>query len=309
MGLPRFGVQVLAEEQCMTFPAADRDNSLDAYRPAEIASLVKDVGVAKAGLELQPLLIRAMLAGAFIAFGCLFYIVTISGAEPITGTVRFVGGIAFSVGLILVIVGGAELFTGNALMVMALVDRRIGVGALLRNWGWVFLGNAVGAVLIATLAALSGLLEGDFGTTARNIAEAKISLTPIEAFSRGILCNSLVCLAVWLTFSARTAGGKTIVILLSIAGFVALGFEHSVANFACFRLARWRAPKLASPMSSVTSFLSRSVTSSVVALAWPCPISLPIRSLAPSARATTRPDPPAPARGTGRTHRKRRRQR
>jgi formate/nitrite transporter len=220
----------------MTFPATERNNSLDAYRPAEIASLVKDVGVAKAGLELQPLLIRAMLAGAFIAFGCLFYIVTISGSEPITGTVRFVGGIAFSVGLILVIVGGAELFTGNALMVMALVDRRIGVGALLRNWGWVFIGNAVGAVLIATLAALSGLLEGGFGAAARNIAEVKISLTPIEAFSRGILCNSLVCLAVWLTFSARTAGGKTIVILLPIAGFVALGFEHSVANFCMLPL-------------------------------------------------------------------------
>jgi len=215
----------------VTNPTKDRRNSLDAYRPAEIASLVKDVGVTKAALGLQPLLIRAILAGAFIAFGCLFYIATISGATPLIGVVRFVGGIAFSLGLVLVIVGGAELFTGNALMVMALVDRRIGLAALLRNWGWVFVGNAVGAGLIAALAAMAGLLEGDFGATARNIASTKLALSPTEAFARGILCNALVCLAVWLTFSARTAAGKTIVIVLPIAGFVALGFEHSVANF------------------------------------------------------------------------------
>ena len=214
----------------MTSPTTDRRNSLDAYQPAEIASVVKEVGVAKAALGVQPLLIRAVLAGAFIAFGCLFYIVTISGAAPLTGTARFVGGIAFSLGLVLVMVGGAELFTGNALMVMALVDRRIGLVALLRNWGWVFVGNAAGATLIVGLAAMSGLLEGEFGATARSISEAKLALSPTEAFARGTLCNALVCLAVWLTFSARTAGGKTIVIILPTAGFVALGFEHSVAN-------------------------------------------------------------------------------
>ncbi len=108
----------------MTSPSTDRRNSLDAYQPAEIASVVKEVGVAKAALGVQPLLIRAVLAGAFIAFGCLFYIVTISGVAPLTGTARFVGGIAFSLGPVLVMVGGAELFTGNALMVLLKTDWR-----------------------------------------------------------------------------------------------------------------------------------------------------------------------------------------
>lgn len=208
-----------------------RPNSLDAYRPAEIAALVRTAGVEKARLPFVPLLTRAVLAGAFIAFGALFYILVVAGVAPPTGPLRLAGGLAFSLGLVLVIVGGAELFTGNALMVMALVDRRIRVVALLRNWGVVIAGNAAGAVAMAALVAFTGLLSGPFGTTAAAIAEAKLALTPVEALSRGILCNALVCLAVWLTFGARTAGGKTIVILLPIAGFVALGFEHSVANF------------------------------------------------------------------------------
>lgn len=214
----------------MSAPTIERKESLDAYRPAEIAELVRTAGVQKAGLPLGPLFTRAVLAGAFIAFGALFYIVVVSGAAPPAGTTRFAGGVAFSLGLVLVIVGGAELFTGNALMVMALVDRRIGLSALLRNWGVVFAGNTLGAVATAVLVLMTGLLEAQFGATARGIAEAKLALTPIEALARGILCNALVCLAVWLTFSARTAGGKTIVIILPIAGFVALGFEHSVAN-------------------------------------------------------------------------------
>lgn len=215
----------------MSVSTIERRESLDAYRPAEIAELVRTAGVEKAGLALGPLFTRAALAGAFIAFGALFYIVVVAGVAPPSGPVRFAGGVAFSLGLVLVMVGGAELFTGNALMVMALVDRRIGLGALLRNWAVVFVGNAVGAIAIAVLVLLSGLLEGQLGATARGIAEAKLALTPTETLARGILCNALVCLAVWLTFSARTAGGKTIVILLPIAGFVALGFEHSVANF------------------------------------------------------------------------------
>jgi formate/nitrite transporter len=205
--------------------------SLDSYRPAEISRLVRKAAVEKAGLELGPLVTRALLAGAFIAFGALFYLLVVSGTGPVTGPTRLVGGVAFSLGLVLVIVGGAELFTGNALMVMALVNRQIGVAALLRNWGVVIVGNALGGVAMAVLVLMSGLLDGEIGATARQIATAKVALGPVEMLARGILCNALVCLAVWLTFSARTAGGKTTVIILPVAAFVALGFEHCVANF------------------------------------------------------------------------------
>jgi formate/nitrite transporter len=205
--------------------------SLDAYRPAEISRLVRKAAVEKAEVELGPLLTRALLAGAFIAFGALFYLLVVSGAGPVAGPTRFVGGVAFALGLVLVIVGGAELFTGNALMVMALVDRQIGLAALLRNWGVVIAGNALGGIAMAVLVLMSGLLAGEIGATAGQIATAKVALGPVEMLARGILCNALVCLAVWLTFSARTAGGKTTVIILPVAAFVALGFEHCVANF------------------------------------------------------------------------------
>ncbi len=219
-----------------------RANSLDAYKPDEIARLVDQAGVGKAALALQPLFVRAVLAGSFIAFGCLFYLVVVAGSEPITGPLRFAGGVAFSLGLVLVIIGGAELFTGNALMVMALVSGKIGLGGLLRNWGWVLLGNIVGALIIVALALAAGLGKGPLAASALAIAQAKVELGFLEAFARGILCNALVCLAVWLTFSARTAAGKTLVILLPIAGFVALGFEHCVANFFLLPLAALAEP-------------------------------------------------------------------
>lgn len=206
-------------------------NSLDAYKPAEMAKQVDEIGVGKAGLSFQPLLIRAVLAGAFIAFGCLFFLIVVAGSEEVTGPLRFAGGLAFSLGLVLVVIGGAELFTGNALMVMALVSRKITLLALLRNWFWALLGNLLGALVIVAFAVMAGLADGPLIEAASRIAKAKVELSPLQAFARGILCNALVCLAVWLTISARTAAGKFLVILLPIAGFVALGFEHCVANF------------------------------------------------------------------------------
>ena len=202
----------------------------NAYRPARIAELVEEAGVAKAHLPFVQLLCLAVLAGAFIALGGAFYLAVLSGVDDITGPVRLAGGIAFSLGLILVIVGGAELFTGNALMVMALVDRRISFVHLMRNWGIVFLGNAVGAWMILGLCQSAGLVTGDFAEIARKVTEAKFQLSTNAAVARGILCNALVCLAVWLSFSARTAAGKVLVIILPIAGFVVLGLEHSIAN-------------------------------------------------------------------------------
>ncbi|MVO17142.1 formate/nitrite transporter family protein [Parasedimentitalea huanghaiensis] len=202
---------------------------LDAYRPAEIARRVEDAGVAKAHLSAAQTLTLAILAGAFIALGGAAYTAVMTGVDP-TGPARFLGGVVFALGLILVIVGGAELFTGNALMTMAAVDRKITLPALLRNWGIVYLGNLIGAVALAIAMLGTGLLDGPIGAMASSIAESKAALSPLEALTRGILCNALVCLAVWLTFAARTAAGKILAILWPISAFVLLGFEHSVAN-------------------------------------------------------------------------------
>ncbi|NIZ62190.1 formate transporter FocA [Sedimentitalea sp. CY04] len=202
---------------------------LDAYRPAEIARRVEEAGVAKAHLPAAQTLTLAILAGVFIALGGAAYTAVMTGVDP-TGPARFLGGVVFSLGLILVIVGGAELFTGNALMTMAAVDRKITLTALLRNWGIVYLGNLIGALALAAAMLGTGLLNGPIGATAAAMAEGKAALSPVEALTRGILCNALVCLAVWLTFAARTAAGKILAILWPISAFVLLGFEHSIAN-------------------------------------------------------------------------------
>ncbi len=205
----------------------------DAYTPAEMARRVETVGVAKARLPLLPLATLALLAGAFIAFGALFYTVTVTGSVLGYGPTRLLGGVAFSLGLVLVVVGGAELFTGNALIVMAWADGKVGLAALLRNWGVAYAGNFLGAVATAVAVWQSGVLAAAGGAvagTAIAIAEAKAALPFVEAFVRGVLCNALVCLAVWLTFSARRVAGKVLAIVFPITAFVALGFEHCVAN-------------------------------------------------------------------------------
>lgn len=209
---------------------APNPTGLDAYKPAEIARLVETAGVSKAGLGWVQTLTLAVLAGVFIGFGGAAYTMAMTGADPGFGPARVLGGVVFSLGLILVIVGGAELFTGNALMTMAAVDRRITPAQLARNWTIVYFGNALGSVGLALAFAQTGLLDGAMGDTAATIAEAKGRLEPAEAFMRGVLCNALVCLAVWLTFAARTAAGKILAIIWPIAGFVLLGLEHSVAN-------------------------------------------------------------------------------
>lgn len=203
---------------------------LDAYKPAQLSELAEASGVAKTRLPIGSLLTLAILAGAFIGLGAVAYTVAMTGAEPGFGPHRFFGGLVFSLGLILVIVGGAELFTGNALMIMAAVDRRITISALLRNWVVVYFGNFVGAAGLAAGIALSGILDGPAGSTAIATAEVKAALSPMEAFVRGIFCNVLVCLAVWLTLAARTVTGKILAIVWPVSAFVALGLEHSIAN-------------------------------------------------------------------------------
>ncbi|MBC8240225.1 MAG: formate/nitrite transporter family protein [Alphaproteobacteria bacterium] len=208
-------------------------NSIDAYAPRQIAERVENAGVAKAGLATVPTLVLGVLAGAFIAFGAMLYVVVVTNSGLGFGPERLLGGVAFSLGLILVLVGGAELFTGNSLIIFALADGKISLKSLLRNWGLVYLGNFLGATAIALMVHWSGihnLADGAVGATVMRIAEGKLALAPLEAFIRGILCNVLVCLAVWLCFAARSVSGKILAIVFPISGFVALGFEHSVAN-------------------------------------------------------------------------------
>lgn len=208
----------------------------DAYAPAEVAERVRDGGVKKAAAPAVTLLALAVLAGAFIALGGLFYTVTITAGPDQSGhwgLTRLAGGMAFSLGLILVVVGGAELFTGNNLMAMAWAAGRVTGAHVLRNWGLVYLGNlagAIGTVILVLLAGIPQMSDGAVGETLIRIARGKVTLDPVSALARGVLCNVLVCLAVWLCMAARSVADKILAIVFPISAFVACGFEHSVAN-------------------------------------------------------------------------------
>jgi len=215
----------------MSFDEKPLTAALDAYSPALIAERVTAVGIAKGQMSASRLFVLAILAGAFIALGALFYTLVISDSALGAGPTRLIGGLAFGVGLVLVLIAGGELFTGNSLMVLPWLERKITTTALLRNWSLVYLGNLAGALIIAVFVVLSGVLgTPNLSKTATSMAEVKLTLTPVEALFRGILCNMLVCLAVWMSFAARSVSGKVLVVLLPIAAFVAVGFEHSIAN-------------------------------------------------------------------------------
>ncbi len=206
---------------------------VDSYSPKEVAERVQTVGVSKAKLSFLPMVALGVLAGGFIGFAALFYTLVTSDATISYTAARILGGLAFSLGLILVVVAGAELFTGNNLMVMAWVSGRISLKLMWRNFWIVYLANFVGSIGLAVLVLLSGHWKGNGGAIGEHavaIAEAKVSLPFVEAFIRGILCNVLVCLAVWLAMAARTVSGKILAIVFPITAFVAAGFEHCVAN-------------------------------------------------------------------------------
>ncbi len=207
----------------------DHPTGIDAYKPAEIETLVENAGIAKARLGVVQMFTLAVLAGAFIAMGAAAYTMVMTGTTPGFGPARFLGGIVFSLGLILVVIAGAELFTGNALMIIAVVDRKISVAEMGRAWGIVYVGNFVGAIGMAVLFAYSGVLDGA-SETAMKITAGKLTLPWDEALIRAILCNIFVCLAVWLALAARTVVGKILSIIWPIASFVMLGLEHSIAN-------------------------------------------------------------------------------
>ncbi len=205
---------------------------IDAYSPMEIAARVETAGITKARMPLDKLLMLGMLAGVFIAFGAAFYTLVITGNTLGFGVGKLLGGVAFSLGLVLVVIAGAELFTGNNLIVMAWADSEASTMQLIRNWAATYVSNGAGAMVIALLMFWSGTLQlGGVGATAAEIAQTKMQLPFIEAFVRGILCNALVCLAVWISYASHRVSGKIMALIFPVTAFVALGFEHSIANF------------------------------------------------------------------------------
>jgi formate transporter len=212
----------------------------DAFSPREIASRVETVGVTKANLPLVPLLMLSLLAGAFIGLGALYFVIVRSDPTLSFAARQVLGGATFSLGLILVIVAGAELFTGNNLLVMAWADGMITTRQLLRNWAIVAAGNFAGAAGLALLVFLSRHPEMNNGAIAQEylrIAAAKTALPFWTAFFRGVLCNILVCLAVWMAFAGRSVVDKAVAVVFPISAFVAAGFEHSIANMFLIPLA------------------------------------------------------------------------
>jgi len=208
---------------------------IDALLPAEMARRAEYLGVRKAEAKTLPMFALAVLAGAFIALGAVFATTVAAGAGNALpyGVTRLLVGLVFCLGLILVVVGGAELFTGNNLIVMAWAGGKVITRALLRNWIIVYAGNFVGSIGTAILVFLSKQYAfggGGVGQAALSIANSKVHLGFLQALVLGILCNALVCLAVWLTYSARSTVDKIIAIIFPIAAFVAAGFEHSIAN-------------------------------------------------------------------------------
>lgn len=205
----------------------------DAFSPKEIAEKVESVGVTKARLPILPTLMLGVLAGGFIGLGALYFALVVSDAQLSFGIARVLGGVVFSLGLILVVVAGAELFTGNNLLVMAWADRKITTAEMLRNWVLVYVSNAVGAIGLAVVVYLSNhaaMNQGAVGLEYVKIAAGKTALPFWEAFFKGVLCNLLVCLAVWLALAGRSVTDKVLAIVFPISAFVAAGFEHCVAN-------------------------------------------------------------------------------
>ena len=205
--------------------------SIDSLAPAAIERKAESIGVTKNALTLSRLIPLALAAGFFIGLGGLYFTLFMADSSLSFAVQRFAGALMFSLGLALVIICGAELFTGNSLMIGALASRKIPVGGMLRNWIWVWIFNLVGAVILVTLVYLSDTPKlGQMGATMMKIAAGKVSLGWGTLFFKGILCNVLVCLAVWMGFAAHSVADKILAVLLPVSAFVALGFEHCVAN-------------------------------------------------------------------------------
>lgn len=209
--------------------------SIEAIMPAEMAERAEQIGIKKAAMNWKDTFGLAVLAGAFIALGSVFCTTVLAGTEgrlPF-GVARLLGGLVFSLGLILVVIAGAELFTGNNLIVMAWASKKVATRRILRNWAIVYMGNFCGALLTGFMIWLTQhhrFGNGTVGVTLLNMANAKCQLGFVQAIALGAACNALVCMAVWLCYSARTSTDKILSVILPVSAFVAAGFEHSVAN-------------------------------------------------------------------------------
>jgi formate transporter len=215
-------------------------SGFDAFSPGEIARRTIDLGVAKARLPLPTMAMLGVLAGGFIGLGAMLNVIVLSDASIPIAMRRVLGGAGFSLGLFLVLVAGAELFTGNNLLAMAWAEKRLATSEVLLNWLVVLVANGVGAVGLAWLVLLSGHPGNDGGAVARTylaVAAAKTSLPWLTAFFSGVMCNVLVCTAIWLAFAGRSVADKLLAVVLPITAFVAAGFEHSVANLYVIPLA------------------------------------------------------------------------
>lgn len=203
--------------------------------PALMLEKASTAGTNKAKLRFGPMFILAILAGIYIGFGGVFSTLVATQTNSVWpyGFVKMLQGLVFSLGLILVIIGGAELFTGNMLMIIPFLQRKISIGELLRNWGSVYLGNFIGSLILALMIVLSGFpnfSNGLVGETMVKIADAKLHYSFLQAFMLGTLCNILVCLAVWLCYAANSLVDKAVAIIFPVSAFIAAGFEHSIAN-------------------------------------------------------------------------------
>src|SRR5882757_3323884 len=214
--------------------------NLNAYSPAEIKEAIEKVGVKKANLPLLVSLMLAVIAGGSIGLGALYYSIVVSDAELSFATARVMGGLVFSLGLVIVLVGGAELFTGNNLIVMAWASGNVSTRQMLRNWVIVYFGNLIGSVGLVVLVFFSHHLDmngGRIGLSVLNTAVGKIQPDVVTLFFKGILCNLLVCLAVWLAYAGRSVTDKIVALVFPVSAFIAAGFEHCVANMYFLPLA------------------------------------------------------------------------
>jgi len=208
-------------------------DNMDTLLPPDMALKAEQIGAAKAAMPATKTFVLAILAGAFIALGAVFFTVVTTGVAIPFGTARLLGGVVFSLGLVLVVIAGAELFTGNNLIVMAWANKKVSTTLLLRNWALVFSGNFIGALFVVVLILLAqqyNMNGGELGLNIMKIATAKCKLGFVQAIASGVLCNILVCLAVWLCFSATSSSARIMCIILPVSAFVAAGFEHSIAN-------------------------------------------------------------------------------
>jgi len=208
-------------------------NDVNFFPPKDVAAKMCDTGVGKCKLPILKMFILAILAGVYIAFGAQLFLLVGSDSTLGFGFTRFLSASVFTVGLMMVVVGGAELFTGNNLVLIAALDKKVTWGELLKNWVVVYIGNFVGSIILAAFLFWGGTwsLNGNLvGANALKVALSKTSLTFAQAFFRGILCNWLVCMAVWMAMASKDVIGKLFAIYFPIMAFVASGFEHSVAN-------------------------------------------------------------------------------